>query len=48
MVAMTFGDTFTQGATGRGSVALMNLGASVVQKLDSQAASLRYRYDDGT
>jgi TonB-dependent receptor len=47
-VAMTFGDTFTQGATGRGSVALMNLGASVVQKLDSQAASLRYRYDDGT
>ena len=28
---MTFGDTFTQGATGRGSVTLMNLGASVVQ-----------------
>ena len=47
-VAMTFGDTFTQGATGRGSVTLMNLGASVVQKLDSQAASLRYRFDDGT
>src|SRR5688572_2151938 len=45
---MTFGDTFTEGATGRGGVTLMNLGASVVQKLDTKAASLRYRYDDGT
>ncbi len=47
-VPMTYGDTFTQGATGRGSVNLMNLGASVVQKLDTKAASLRYRFDDGT
>jgi TonB-dependent receptor len=46
--AMTFGDTFTQGATGRGQVTLMNLGASVVQKLDTKAATLRYRFDDGT
>ena len=47
-VPMAYGDTFTQGATGRGGVTLMNLGASVVQKLDAQAASLRYRFDDGT
>ncbi len=45
---MVYGDTFTQGATGRGGVTLMNLGASVVQKLDSQAATLRYRFDNGT
>jgi iron complex outermembrane receptor protein len=47
-VPLSFSDTFTQGATGRGAVTLMNLGASVVQKLDSKAASLRYRFDDGT
>jgi TonB-dependent receptor len=47
-IPMTFGDTFTQGATGRGGVTLMNLGASVVQKLDTKAANLRYRFDDGT
>ena len=45
---LTFSDTFTEGATGRGGVTLMNLGASVVQKLDTKAATLRYRYDDGT
>ncbi len=44
---LTYGDGFTSGATGRGGVALMGLGASVVQKLDTQAASLRYRFDDG-
>ena len=47
-VAMTYGETFTEGATGRGGVALMGLGASVVQKLDTKAASLRYRFDNGT
>lgn len=46
--ALTYGDTFTQGATGRGGVSLMGLGASVVQKLDTKAANLRYRFDDGT
>jgi iron complex outermembrane receptor protein len=45
---LTFGDTFTQGATGRGGATLMGLGAAVVQKLDTKAASLRYRFDDGT
>ncbi len=45
---LSFGPDFTVGATGRGAVNLMNLGASVVQKLDTKAASLRYRYDDGT
>ena len=46
--ALTFGPDFTHGATGRGGVALMGLGASVVQRLDTKAATLRYRYDDGT
>ena len=47
-VAFSFGPDFTAGATGRGGVALMGAGASVVQRLDTQAASLRYRFDDGT
>ncbi len=47
-VGLTFGPDFSAGATGRGGVALMGAGASVVQRLDTQAASLRYRFDDGT
>ena len=47
-VALSFAPDFTVGATGRGGVALMGAGASVVQRLDTQAASLRYRLDDGT
>jgi iron complex outermembrane receptor protein len=47
-VAFSFGPDFTTGATGRGGVALMGAGASVVQRLDTQAANLRYRFDDGT
>ncbi|MBM3853415.1 MAG: TonB-dependent receptor [Verrucomicrobia bacterium] len=46
--ALSFGPDFTVGATGRGGVALMGSGASVVQRLDTQAASLRYRFDNGT
>ncbi len=47
-VPMTFGENFTQGATGRGSVTLGNVGAGVYQKLDTKAANLRFRFDDGT
>ncbi len=47
-VPLVFDETSTQGATGRGGVTLMGLGASVVQKLDTKAASLRYRFDNGT
>ena len=46
-VAMTFGDDFTSGATGRGAITLGNVGAGVTQTLDTEAASLRYRFDDG-
>ncbi|MBI5692335.1 MAG: TonB-dependent receptor [Verrucomicrobia bacterium] len=46
--AFSFGPDFTTGATGRGGIALMGAGASVVQRLDTKAASLRYRFDDGT
>lgn len=45
---LTYGPDFTAGATGRGGVTLMGTGASVIQKLDTRAASLRYRFDDGT
>jgi TonB-dependent receptor len=45
---LSFGPDFTIGATGRGGVALMGSGASVVQRLDTKAASLRYRFDNGT
>ncbi|MBI4626058.1 MAG: TonB-dependent receptor [Verrucomicrobia bacterium] len=45
---MTFGENFTNGATGRGGVTLMGTGASVIQKLDTKAANLRYRFDNGT
>ncbi|MEO6244078.1 MAG: TonB-dependent receptor [Opitutaceae bacterium] len=47
-VPLTFGENFTSGATGRGGVTLMGLGASVIQQLDTKAASLRYRFDNGT
>ena len=46
--ALSFGDTFTEGATGRGGTTLMGLGASVVQKLDTKSARLHYRFDNGT
>ena len=44
---LTFGDNFTQGATGRGAVTLGTGGAGAYQQLDTTAANLRYRYDDG-
>ncbi|MDO8540218.1 MAG: TonB-dependent receptor [Opitutaceae bacterium] len=44
---LTFGDDFTSGATGRGSVNLANAGAGVHLPLDTRAASVRYRHDDG-
>ena len=46
-VPMSFGDTFTQGATGRGSVAILGDTAVVKQLLTTQAAKLRYRFDNG-
>ncbi|MBL9189442.1 MAG: TonB-dependent receptor [Opitutaceae bacterium] len=46
-VPLTFGDDFTSGATGRGAITLGNVGAGVRQQLDTEAASLRYRFDDG-
>ncbi len=47
-VPLTFGDTFTSGATGRGTVTMGNVGAGVRQQLDTQAANLRFRFDDGS
>ena len=44
---LTFGENFTSGATGRGGVSLMGLHASVRHQLDSRAAGLRYRHDNG-
>jgi TonB-dependent receptor len=46
-VPLTFGDDFTSGATGRGTVNLANAGAGVHLPLDTRAASVRYRHDDG-
>ncbi|MBM3851660.1 MAG: hypothetical protein FJ399_00730, partial [Verrucomicrobia bacterium] len=46
-VPMSFGDTFTHGATGRGSVAILGDTAVVKQLLTTQAAKLRYRFDNG-
>ena len=44
--AMTWGDSFTQGATGRGSLNLNGgITQHVAQKTDN--TNLRYRYDDG-
>ncbi len=45
---LTYGPDFTIGATGRGGVTLMGTGASVIQQLDTKAASLRYRFDNGS
>ncbi|MES2695248.1 MAG: TonB-dependent receptor plug domain-containing protein, partial [Verrucomicrobiota bacterium] len=43
--AMTFGDTFTEGATGRGAVTMNHL----IQNISgvSNGGSLRYRFDNG-
>ena len=41
---MTFDERSTVGATSRGSVAM---GTASFQALDTRAASLRYRFDDG-
>ncbi len=46
-VPLTFGDDFVSGATGRGSINLANAGAGVHLPLDTKAASVRYRHDDG-
>ncbi|MBI5690714.1 MAG: TonB-dependent receptor [Verrucomicrobia bacterium] len=46
-VPMSFGDSFTQGATGRGSVAILGDTAVVQQLLTTQAGKLRYRFDNG-
>jgi len=46
-VSLTFGDDFTQGATGRGTITIGNGGAGVRQQLDTEAVGLRYRFDDG-
>ena len=45
-VPLTFGPDFTEGATGRGSITLMN-GADVVQELDTLAGNTSYRFDNG-
>lgn len=46
--AQSFGPDFVIGATGRGGITLMNGGSSLVQQLDAELVSLRYRYDNGT
>lgn len=46
-VPLTYGDSFTSGATGRGSVSLMGLHASVRHQLDTRAGTTRYRLDNG-
>ena len=46
-VPLTFGDTFTSGATGRGAITIGNGGAGVRQQLDTEAVGLRYRFDNG-
>ncbi|MCC6991538.1 MAG: carboxypeptidase regulatory-like domain-containing protein, partial [Acidobacteria bacterium] len=46
-VPLTFGDSFTRGATGRGAVTLMGQHASVRHQLDTKAGNARYRFDNG-
>ncbi len=46
-VPLTFGPDFTSGATGRGNVTLMGQHASVRHQLDTKAANVRYRFDNG-
>lgn len=46
-VPLTFGDNFVSGATGRGAVNIANAGAGVHLPLETRAASVRYRHDDG-
>ncbi len=46
-VPMSFGDNFTNGATGRGSVTILGGTAVVVQTLTTLASKLRYRFDNG-
>lgn len=46
-VPMSFGDNFTQGATGRGSVAILGDTAVVKQVLTTLASKVRYRFDNG-
>ncbi len=43
---LSFGDEYTIGATGRGSVVTMGT-ASVFQTLDTVSGNVRYRYDNG-
>lgn len=44
---MSFGDNFTQGATGRGSVTILGGTAVVKQTLTTLASKARYRFDNG-
>jgi iron complex outermembrane recepter protein len=46
-IPMTFGDNFTQGATGRGSVTILGGTAVVKQTLTTLASRVRYRFDNG-
>jgi iron complex outermembrane recepter protein len=45
-VAMSFGDDYTIGATGRGAVTMLGA-AAVKQTLTTKAANARYRFDNG-
>ncbi|MEY2881303.1 MAG: hypothetical protein RLZZ15_3683, partial [Verrucomicrobiota bacterium] len=44
---LTFGDNFTEGATGRGSVAILGDTAVVTQELATLATRARFRFDNG-
>ncbi len=44
---LSYGENFTRGATGRGSVTLMGQHASVRHQLDTRATSVRHRFDNG-
>jgi TonB-dependent receptor len=44
---MTFGADFTNGATGRGGVAILGDTAAVTQTLTTMATRARYRFDNG-
>ncbi len=46
-VPLSFGDDFTQGATGRGSVAILGDTAVVTQELSSLGSRARFRFDNG-
>ncbi|MBM3851861.1 MAG: TonB-dependent receptor, partial [Verrucomicrobia bacterium] len=46
-IPLTFGDNFTQGATGRGAVTLGS-GNMMTRYEEVRAAGLRYRFDNGT